>query len=80
MLEAHQARLEATLGTAMVLLKERAELCRQLRDCAEANDEVLAKMTDEALEKAAAIKTLLEEPWIEMPSPPLSNASFPRNK
>jgi two-component system chemotaxis response regulator CheB len=71
MLEAHQARTEATLGTALVLLKERAELCRQLQECPEADAKALAKMVDEALKKAEIMKRLLEQPWIAMPRPRL---------
>ena len=68
MLQAHQARIEATLGTAMVLMKERAELCRQLHVCPEADQAVLATMADEALGRAEVIKQMLEEPWTEMDS------------
>jgi hypothetical protein len=78
MLESHQARIEATLGTAMVLLKERAELCRQLVESGEGDQNVLGLMNDEALEKAAAIKKLLEEPWIQMQPPRLPGVNAPK--
>jgi two-component system, chemotaxis family, protein-glutamate methylesterase/glutaminase len=63
MLEAHQARIEATLGTAMVLMKERAEICRELLAHHQADEEALDKMIAEAIARAEIVKALLQRPW-----------------
>jgi two-component system chemotaxis response regulator CheB len=65
LLEAQLARIEASLGTVMVLMKERAELARQLAEQDEADADTLQRMVVEALNRAEQIKTLLELPWID---------------
>jgi two-component system chemotaxis response regulator CheB len=67
--EAHQARIEATLGTAMVLMKERAELCRQLVMHSAADADVFRRMEEEATKRAEELKNLLEMPWLAPPKP-----------
>jgi hypothetical protein len=49
----------------MVLMKERAELARQLAEQDEADADTLQRMVVEALNRAEQIKTLLELPWID---------------
>lgn len=70
--KAHQTRIEATLGTAMVLLKERAEMCRQLIDAAAADAAKLRAMEKEAIERVEQIKQLLEAPRQELPKAPMT--------
>jgi len=68
MVEAQFKQLEATLSHALVALKERAELCRQLGEMALAGTQVTAlkNAEDEALARAAAIKDLLEREWARL--------------
>jgi hypothetical protein len=67
MLQAQQAKIEAAMGNVMVLMKERAELCRQLIDGDEGNKHALEQMLEEALQRTNSVKELLEAPWISHP-------------
>jgi len=67
MLAAQVNRIEGTLGTVMVLLKERAELARQIAQEDRADPAVLQAIAAEALKRAEVIKKLLESPWPELP-------------
>jgi two-component system, chemotaxis family, protein-glutamate methylesterase/glutaminase len=65
MLEAHFTILEAKLAAAMVALNERAELCRQLEETALGGKDirVLRAAKQQALDRAAALMSLLESEW-----------------
>lgn len=68
MLDAQFSMLEYRLGGCMALLNERADLCRQLADTARAEgreDLLLEKAGKEALERAKAIRELLESEWVQ---------------
>lgn len=66
MLSAQFNILEIKLAAVLVALKERAELCRQMRDAAQAGGEDAAALDaarQEALDRAEIIKGLLESAW-----------------
>ena len=65
MLEAHSKQVEVKLAAALVVLNERAELCRQLGEEALLGEQIktLAAARSEALERAEIIKQLLESEW-----------------
>jgi two-component system chemotaxis response regulator CheB len=68
LVEAQFKQLEIKIAAALVCLKERAELCRQLSEAALLGREisVLKRAEDEALERAATIKRLLESEWVQL--------------
>lgn len=68
LMEAQLTRIEASLGTLMVLMKERAELCRQLADNGEVTPHDAEPLIAEALARAQIVKELLEKAWIEIPT------------
>jgi two-component system chemotaxis response regulator CheB len=65
MLDSHFRVMETKLAAAMVALKERAELCRQLEELALGGTEIkaLEAAKQEALDRAAILKELLESEW-----------------
>jgi two-component system chemotaxis response regulator CheB len=67
MLAAQFDVLEAKLSACLVALKERAELCREMSETARARQQSAAyeSARAEALERAKAIKELLESEWTE---------------
>ena len=60
-------RIESALGTAMAVIKERAELCRQLTEGGEIDASAGAAMIKEADERAVQVKALLETGWKPVP-------------
>jgi hypothetical protein len=67
MMASQQNRIESALGTAMVVIKERAELCRQLTEKGEIDTATGAEMIQEADKRAVEVKKLLEIGWILIP-------------
>jgi two-component system chemotaxis response regulator CheB len=68
MLAAQFDVLEAKLAASLVALNERAELCRQMSENAQAQGQPTASLEAagaEALERAKVIKGLLESEWAE---------------
>src|SRR5262249_19740147 len=67
MLAAQFTVIEAKLGACMVVLKERAEACRNMIEAAAPGQDVasLQAALREALERAEVIKHLLESEWVE---------------
>jgi two-component system chemotaxis response regulator CheB len=66
MLEAQFNVLEIKLAAAMVALNERAELCRQLEELTPGGEDAdaLQAAKQEALERAAILKDVLESEWM----------------
>jgi two-component system, chemotaxis family, protein-glutamate methylesterase/glutaminase len=70
LMEAQLDRIEAALGTALVVMKERAELCRHLgakHGAPAVEAHMLQRMLADAEERASRIKALLEEAWMPVP-------------
>src|SRR3954468_2888960 len=69
LLEAQFKQLEIKIATVLVALKERAELCGQLRELALLGRDIsgLKAAEHEALERAEKIKRLLESEWVQLP-------------
>jgi len=67
MLASQQSRIEGALGTAMAVIKERSELCRQLAERGEIDPSTSAAMIQEADARAIEVKTLLEAGWKLIP-------------
>ena len=67
LMEAQLERIEAALGTVLVGIKERAELCHHLAQSDEVEPETLQAMVAQAEQRAAAIKGLLEADWMPVP-------------
>jgi len=68
MLAAQFDVLEAKLAACLVALKERAELCRQMRESASQQGRDTASLDAahaQALERAEAVKALLQSEWNE---------------
>jgi len=67
MLAAQFAALEVKLGGCMAMLNERAEICRNMIEAAQAGQDVssLQVARREALERAEVIKRLLQSEWVE---------------
>jgi len=68
MMASQQVRIESALGTAMAVIKERSELCRQLTEKGEIDASVGAAMIQEADELAIEVKMLLETGWKVVPA------------
>jgi chorismate mutase len=67
MLAAQFAAVETKLSACLAALNERAELCRQMSDAAAAQRQDASSYDaarEEALERATAIKRLLESDWL----------------
>lgn len=72
LMEAQLDRIDAALGTAMAVMKERAELCRHLsapghQEVDGIGRDVLQRMLQEAEGRAVRVKALLEEEWMPIP-------------
>jgi len=67
MMASQQNRIESALGTAMAVIKERAEFCRQLTEKGEIDTATGAAMIQEADERAVRVKKLLEIGWTVIP-------------
>ena len=63
MMASQQTRIESALGTAMAVIKERSELCRQLAEKGEIDAATAAAMIEEADARAIEVKMLLEAGW-----------------
>jgi two-component system chemotaxis response regulator CheB len=70
MAEAQLARIEFSLGAALALVKERAELYRQLAERGEVDAQTAEAVIAEALERAERLKELLAATWRTVPSGP----------
>jgi two-component system chemotaxis response regulator CheB len=68
MLDSQMKRLEVSLSAVMVIMKERAELCRQLQQSGLIESETAIKMVAESDERANEIKKLLEASWLPIPA------------
>lgn len=68
MLQAQFVQMEVKLAAALVALKERAELCRQLGEVSLLGLDIsqLKRAEQEALERAHTIIGLLESEWAEL--------------
>jgi two-component system chemotaxis response regulator CheB len=63
MAEAQLARLEFALGAALALVKERAELYRQLAESGEIDARIAEAVIAETTERAERLKELLTATW-----------------
>ncbi|MCK1367237.1 hypothetical protein [Bradyrhizobium sp. 62] len=68
MMDSQLKRLEVSLSAVMVVMKERAELCRQLEESGLIDRETVIKMVAESEERAREIKKLLELSWMPIPA------------
>lgn len=68
MAEAQLARIEFSLCAALTLLKERAELSRQLAENGEIDQAAADRLIGEALARAATLKKLLTAGWSTIPA------------
>jgi hypothetical protein len=71
-LKPNSSASEAALGPALVRVKERAELCRHLTQSDELEPEALQPMLEQAEQRAAAVKALLDAEWMLVPRVDLS--------
>ena len=67
LVDAQLARTEFQLCTALVQVKERAELCRQLAVADEIDNDTAERLIAEALARAEKLKELLSSTWSTIP-------------
>ena len=67
LVDAQLTRIEFQLCAALVQVKERAELCRQLAETGEIGADTAERMIAEALARAEKLKELLSSTWSTIP-------------